>query len=845
MPSKTIHFFTSPLYVEESDKWVKLKGSIRLRGFQHELLRIFMDTETKEVVVLSAPTGAGKTLTLLLPLFANLELGEAHYHGAVGVYPSRELARDQMASVANMLDALIGEECRLGGAVEVLKALGGSKVKELLEKYESEKREECEKAAKKLDECLMAWVYIREDGLKLPVLLFLSTSDSVEALASLLHGAGVIDSPSKAQALGFLAARLAGCYRVILTVPEYPYLLAGRAYGEFHSAGVGLQVALRELTLLLAHYEKGDLEGWFEAFLRKVSRPSIREALQTTREEVGRLRWLFRLYRLPVFFDEFHLYSGFSLASFVSLLYMYLREGAVRKIAISSATPRKTVRVRRGDRVFEKDLLALVEGLSRELGYSFRRVEAKAAAEPGEGYAQVRKRTLFKVYPVSTGVGGAPAYGLLQRCVGDVLRTEEWQEDYRSKGRVMVIVDRVASVFEAGKVFHEVTRKKAVGSEELREAGEEAHEVTCEKAVGVTSIKVALPEYLLSPLRANLRAAKAVVGNMSIAFGLDIKGMDLGVIVAKDHLSAVQKIGRIGRGEGDDTAIVYLLLPDFAAVRVQELEGKTVPYTDFLSRLEELYPKEASETVLGWRAGLLKTLLPAWAYTLTNMVAERDTLRERARSEGAIPHVREFLRLVELVGSFLEKSNLPRALRIYARRRIHLTPLAAYHLFSFRAAAAVKVKAEVGREIVEESVDLVVAGRNLKLKVRDGELWVEGDYAYTGLWIGVRAEDEGVKAVLERLNWSLVTPPLLAEVLKRADAALFQGTERDAARLGSLGSLARLLSDTPVLVMKVGGKLSRTFIEYLAATQSVIPIYIAEGRMGMRRGELLGALYLL
>jgi len=39
-----------------------------------------------------------------------------------------------------------------------------------------------------------------------------------------------------------------------------------------------------------------------------------------------------------------------------------------------------------------------------------------------------------------------------------------------------------------------------------------------------------------------LRQARIVVGNMAIAFGIDIEGMDLGVIVAKDYPSALQKL---------------------------------------------------------------------------------------------------------------------------------------------------------------------------------------------------------------------------------------------------------------------------------------------------------------
>ncbi|RLE83337.1 MAG: hypothetical protein DRJ67_12370, partial [Thermoprotei archaeon] len=144
-----------------------------------------------------------------------------------------------------------------------------------------------------------------------------------------------------------------------------------------------------------------------------------------------------------------------------------------------------------------------------------------------------------------------------------------------------------------------------------------------------------------------------------------------------------------------------------------------------------------------------------------------------------------------------------------------------------------------------EDVDLVVAGRNLKLKVAGGELWVERNYAYTGLWLGVRLGSVRVKKVLEELRWSIVMLSLLAEVFREEEIHVFQGRESRAKWLCDFESIARMLGDTPVLVIKSSEKLGRDFIEYLSATQPVLPIYAVEGRMGMRRGELLGALYLL
>jgi len=100
-----ISFYVSPLFIKLSKEEIALKEGfkIRLRDFQYELLKRFYNREEREVIIVKAPTGSGKTLSLLIPLIANIKSSNWMYHGSVGIYPSRELARDQFISIYNLL----------------------------------------------------------------------------------------------------------------------------------------------------------------------------------------------------------------------------------------------------------------------------------------------------------------------------------------------------------------------------------------------------------------------------------------------------------------------------------------------------------------------------------------------------------------------------------------------------------------------------------------------------------------------------------------------------------------------------------------------------------------------
>ncbi len=115
------------VYVERGDMFIG--EGFRLRRFQEDLLKLFKDKAFSEsgVVYLTAPTGAGKTLTLLLPWEAYRDLGKGRGWGVLGFYPSNELLIDQAQSIKRLLERVYGlKEIPLDGAPRNIILMGDS-----------------------------------------------------------------------------------------------------------------------------------------------------------------------------------------------------------------------------------------------------------------------------------------------------------------------------------------------------------------------------------------------------------------------------------------------------------------------------------------------------------------------------------------------------------------------------------------------------------------------------------------------------------------------------------------------------------------------------------------------
>jgi len=500
-----ISFYVSPLFIKLSKEEIALKEGfkIRLRDFQYELLKRFYNREEREVIIVKAPTGSGKTLSLLIPLIANIKSSNWMYHGSVGIYPSRELARDQFISIYNLLLKIGAEPVDIRDFYSELKSIMEEE-RGLLNEY-----------------IRIVKIYLGSDE-PVYITLLLISSESLKDIRGVLSR-HVECMNSNKEILDYLYRKtIRKAFRVIFTVPEYPYLLSTSVYRDFHNAGIWLHAVLIELKRFLKILDSRDREvfkKWLEEIEVDIDRGRLFESYYTSREFLKDLADLFLLFRLPVFFDEFHLYTGFSLASFMALLYIYLVERGIGKIIISSATPEKTILVK-GKR---KDFLDLVKKLALLMKYNVVEVTADTSTEPGEDYDQVRKKTMVVIKQClrgKTSKTGAPAFGAIQREIPSLIEESDWIEKFKSIGRSMIIVDRVASVLEIGDKI-----EKLIG----------------EKPVLICSIKRLIHENT-EERRVDLRQARIVVGNMAIAFGIDIEGMDLGVIVAKDYPSALQKL---------------------------------------------------------------------------------------------------------------------------------------------------------------------------------------------------------------------------------------------------------------------------------------------------------------
>jgi len=814
---KIINVFIHPLFIKLSDKKLRICGKeIRLRNFQYELLKIFLNKDSRDLVLLRAPTGAGKTFTLLIPLLANLESGWV-YNGAVGVYPSVELAKDQMISVANFLHEISCEEKSIREIYDVFRDLDDEIINRLSN-------------------------YIRVFRLErdLYVTLIIITSESLEEILAALRRKGV---NSKREVLELIWRGVAhNSYRIIFTVPEYPYLLLSASYQDFHEAGVWISYAVNELMRFIRAMHK-DEEVYLKGLAERIDRIRSREEFPLSKTFLEELSLAYLLFRAPVFFDEFHLYSGRSLASFIALLYILMHDiWGIGKIVVSSATPEKTILIK-GSR---KDLLKLVERLAEISEYKIRQVPQDLYAEvmskpldtlsdeEKNSYEQIRKKLLIRITPLilQKHLRGSPAYGVLQRYryLEAVIRDCGWYNSYLSKRRSMIILDRVASAIETAKKLEELVN---------------------ERPTLIISLSELFPEY-----QGEIRKSNLIVGNMAIAFGVDIKNMDLGIVVAKDYSSAIQKIGRFGRGGGGDTAELYLPIPYYKLKRkanLEALEGEEMPHIsidqsledvkDFLSLMRILYPRNPSDKLLRHPAFLLKILVPAWIYTLASIVRERSEVIQElyvAKRLDDVRSLRSFARMLNEVGEFFELKDL-RKLGRYLRRKLNVSSEGLFNLFSFRSVASIKayIMFNGSKHLVE--IDLVTAGRNIEIDYKSGEFWLSKDHRYTDLWINVvdQYHAEEIQKLLKSLNGYVVMMPLILELL--GNKSLLKQGEKKITKLSNLSNHLDL-RNIPVLVFFSENRKEKS-IKYLSAMDSMIPIYYSTPKSKSRK--LLGGLLLM
>ena len=364
-------------------------GRLRLHKLQEETHKLVNEGRS---VVLSSPTGSGKTLTLLLA---------EDYGGAVGIYPNNTLLINQRDSLRSIIEKHSG----IGKCIEYYDTGSGT-----------------------VQKC-------KGQAPDTPLLIF-KIDDSNGVLSDYKHIAiltvsgKTIPSPGESPAtskrelvysLIEKALSYKDTYTVTLTTPDTFLLLYSGAYRDFETVG-------KLIHNLLQLISTGASPNEMENIIRKTA-----TAARSTLAPIIGLRA--RLLEYPLFIDEFHLYGAYELDALYAILKLN-KEVALEEypVVFSSATPAQ-------DTINE-----LTELLEIDLSpVSFNVVDRRC-----RGF-MVRGRTTVEIIGVDVGVRGLGAYYHVGDHVPQIILNNYSSVLADAKNgniRAMIILDRVYQVYK-------------------------------------------------------------------------------------------------------------------------------------------------------------------------------------------------------------------------------------------------------------------------------------------------------------------------------------------------------------------------------------------------------------
>ena len=387
--------FTVPAFsIPFSDLY--LTESLRLNQFQAE---VRSRLEREEDILLVAPTGGGKTLTLLLNPHSVDGVS-----GFVAIYPNNTLLANQLCTVEEVI--LDHFNAKLVESKKICRdEVCGARRCECLDRS-------------RIEECIEPLTIYEVNKARIGGLW----EARYIALLAISGRYFTPEDQTKAQLFYEIAEKVlshrrkGGIYVIVFTTPDTYLLLRTGAYRNFELVGKALH------NLLLAMARGDDLDG------------VLRKSGVLTRSQVSDIRGAVeRLLEFPLFVDEFHLYGPYEIDALYAILKLN-RELGGEPVVLSSATPAEDI----------------VEELSNT-GLSPNIVRAQTIN--GDGGFMVRGKTFFILHSVSTERKGLSAYF---KAAEDVPRLAEGAllqklRDIKD-GRALIILERlwmVASVAEA------------------------------------------------------------------------------------------------------------------------------------------------------------------------------------------------------------------------------------------------------------------------------------------------------------------------------------------------------------------------------------------------------------
>ena len=371
----------TPVYMQSSDE---LLGSAILRKFQKELV------DMKDgAIILSAPTGSGKTVTLL----TDPERG-----AAIGLYPNNELLCSQVAGLDKFIRKYLGMKSISSSLLSFCISSEGLEVSDIpLNIYE---------ATESVDIFgrMVSRIYVI--GLSGKVITGIFNKGKLEILVEVSNR---------------LRQSSENDYIIILGTPDTFFLLSLYLYQNFE--------------------ELGKLLSLLRALPSDISVDDVDDVLRESRFARSKLERMvqvllpLRFRESTLFVDEYHLYDFYEIASFKALAYVLKHaHGWDGRIVFSSATPRRE----------------FVDSVVKEFELHLREIDAiSQVKECGEDYELVRGPMKLMFYGVDVGEGGhvAKLYRSSEFAY-ELLDKGEFRgfiEAYRSgRARSIVILEKVS-----------------------------------------------------------------------------------------------------------------------------------------------------------------------------------------------------------------------------------------------------------------------------------------------------------------------------------------------------------------------------------------------------------------
>lgn len=513
-----------------------LSDSLRLNTFQAEA---YNKINNRKDLVLVAPTGSGKTLILLL----NNIPGQEKIRGFVSLYPNNTLLINQMRTVEEIL-------------IEHLEAKEVERVTTGCDN-EGNKTEICN------EEIVPLKIYkINKEKAKGP------WSDTEYAAIMALSGKYI--KPTSEETKSDVVYRLVeklyeysrknNLYVIVFATPDTYLLVSTGAYRNFELVGKTLH------NILVALVNEKSIDE-LDNILRRTN--------VLTRDQVSKSLSVYHqlLNQLPLFIDEFHLYSPFELSALYVIIKIY-KSMSDLPIVFSSATPAKEI----------------IDEL-RDAGINPEMLDAEII-HGADGF-HVKGDSVIEVIGVDTGKKGLPAYYEAAEKVPGIVAEDLFDEvkeiDRYKDGRALIILERLWMV----------TRL----AEELSKKG-------------------IRPDCIASivPSKTCVKGSNVIVGSEATTQGVNLGKIVWGITAGVSSEDVIQRIGRFGR-KGVSSKI-YLVLPKH--VLEKNLPKSTMNYyelTEWLSKVYLDYPKrkkDVSNIIPSEFYNVRKKLIHA--YALSSMV---------------------------------------------------------------------------------------------------------------------------------------------------------------------------------------------------------------------------------